>query len=212
MNPIQKIIIVLIFVLIKTNSFSQTYKQTYKILKQTYNSKNDYLITKIKYYNPFLGRDVIINVITSPKAEYALREKYDNYKSNSGKSSDNTENLNNENTSRNNDIEIKKTKEDFTTNKDTIVKSSKQYVYEFDENNNFQKIENSGIKLVGNRVNSQFSGELIKNDIDKKSEEYFELLLLDLKKGIYIIEKNLNKENEIISFRIVPVKIQIQDE
>ena len=44
-----------------------------------------------------------------------------------------------------------------------------------------------------------------------KSEEYQELSVLSLKQGIYLIEKKYNKNNYIISFKIVKIKIQDQD-
>ncbi|WP_298136056.1 hypothetical protein [Flavobacterium sp.] len=104
-------------------------------------------------------------------------------------------------------IEEKQPQNEIISNKDTIVYSSKQFVYEYDENRNLKRIENSGLKLVGDAIENESDEELfIRKDIDKNSQEYLELSQLNLKKGIYILEKNLNKENELVYFRIVAIK------
>ena len=101
--------------------------------------------------------------------------------------------------------------ETFNVNQDTVVTSTKQFVYEFDDKGKIGKIKNSGLKLVDNRINNQTSGDFTSEEIDMKSEEYQELSVLSLKQGIYLIEKKYNKNNYIISFKIVKIKIQDQD-
>ena len=85
--------------------------------------------------------------------------------------------------------------EKFNINQDTLVVSTKQFVYEFDGKGKIGKIKNSGLKLVDNRVNNQTSGDFTSEEIDMKSEEYQELSVLSLKQGIYLIEKKYNKKN-----------------
>ena len=175
-----------------------------KILKTSYfpDSKTSSVrIDKMKYYDPKLGRERIINVISDPQWEASQRKTESEAKSIFAPSDEKIK-------------EIKKSKSD-TVNKqpdsrasrDSVVKSRLQNVYESDGNGNFKIILNSGLKLVGNRVVNQTDGEWTAKNIDSNSNEYFELSKLNLKKGNYIIEKSLNRENSVISNRIVRVII-----
>lgn len=210
MKRIKNTIVTLIIILFEINSFGQVHRSNYKILKETYNPKTDLKITKVKYYNPYLGRFVIVNIISSPKLELSQREIESKSVSLLKKSDENNkanEKINKNDTLQKIEVEVKQPQKEIVSNKDTIVYSSKQFVYEYDENRNLKRIENSGLKLVGNVIKNESDEELfIRKDIDKNSQEYLELSQLNLKKGIYILEKNLNKENELVYFRIVSVK------
>ena len=93
---------------------------------------------------------------------------------------------------------------------DTVVVSTRQIVTEFDGKENFKRIENSGIKLVGNMINmNEINLEFDRIDIGKKTDEYLELSQIISKKGIYLIEKQLNKDNQAVLYRILPIRLVI---
>jgi|SRR6218665_527322 len=191
-----------------------------KILKTEYTSikkkkeTSDYLITRVNYYDPLSGKNRIINVITDPAAERAQREVEVEAKKHPifARSTDSS-------------IESEKLKElspkkydpvstqgNASLGKDSNIISRRQGVYESDGNGNFNRIENSGLVLIGNRVENQTDGNFKKKSIPKDSPEHEELLTLNLKKGIFIIEKSYNSENVVIGRRILPVNISSESE
>ena len=178
-----------------------------KILNTIYDKsiskKPKYAVRKVKYWSYKYDRYITLNIIYDPEAERIQREAERNSESIFAPSS-------------NTQIENKPAKfkdtisqpEISSVDRDTIVVSTKQVVYEFDGKGDFKRVENSGIKLVENMINrNQINLEFDRIDIDKNSQEYLELSALIPKKGLYLFEKNMNKEDAIVSCRIVQINI-----
>ena len=191
-----------------------------KILKTEYfsvsknSSIGNYQVTRVNYYDPRLGKNRIINVITDPVAERNQREVEAEARKHSifSRSAD-EENKIEIPTSPSKPI-VKDTinkSENALIAKDTIVISRRQGVYESDGNGNFNRIENSGFLLVGNLINTQTDGNFERKKIGKDSQEYIKLSKLNIRKGMFIIEERLNKDNVVILYRILPVKLRNND-
>jgi hypothetical protein len=180
-----------------------------KILNTVYDKsiskpkKSKYVVTKARYWNERLHKFVTLNVISDPEAEKVQRESE-------------AEQRKTAIFSRSSETQIEEIlkpveeiKSETQIDKDTVVVSTKQIVFEYDGNGNFKKIENSGIKLVGDIINSKdYNPEFNKIDMDKKSDEYLELSQLIEKKGMYLIEKRMNKQNQIVLRKIAPIHIE----
>lgn len=189
-----------------------------KILKTEYTSivkkqeTSDYRITRVDYYDPLSGKNKFVNVITDPAAERAQREVEVEARKHPIFARATDEEIE---TAKRNEV-VKSNKYDPVSvqdlAKDSNVISRRQGVYESDGNGNFNRIENSGLVLIGNRVENQTDGNFKKKSIPKDSPEHEELLTLNLKKGIFIIEKSYNSENVVIGRRILPVNISTESE
>jgi hypothetical protein len=174
-----------------------------KILNTIYSKnvstpKSKYAIRKVKYWSDKYHRYINLNIISDPEAE-KVQSELNNKRSTI---------FDSETVIDNSKIKPEKP----TNDKDTIVVSTEQIVSEIAENGNIRKIKNSTLRLEGNDIKFRSDEDLlqenfIKEDIEKGSEEYLQLSALSLKKGIYIIEKNLNKENQIVLVKIVLVKL-----
>lgn len=169
--------------------------------------KSKYVVTKARYWNDRLHRFVDVNIISDPKAEQAQRESEAEQRKTAifSRSEENQENDSPKS------VEIINETEKSTVEKDTIVVSSEQIVCESDGKGNFKKIENSGLKLVGNKVNTkEFNAEFDRTNIVNNTNEYSQLLVLIPKKGMYVIEKRLNKEKQIVVCLVVPITIDTE--
>ena len=165
--------------------------------------KPKYVVTKARYWNERLHQFVTLNVISDPEAEKAQREsEAEQRKTAIFSRSD-------ENQTEEISKPVEEIKSEMQIDKDTVVVSTKQIVFEYDGNGNFKIIENSGIRLVGDVINSKdYNPEFNKIEIDKKSDEYLELSQLIEKKGMYLIEKRMNQQNQIVLCKIAAIHIE----
>jgi|GEM_PF-5717329 len=179
-----------------------------KILKTTYfpetRVENDIEIRKVKYFDPSIGREITLNAISNPKWEAAQRKLESEATSIFAPSDETLKEF-----EKSNNDTVKK-QPDSRVMRDTVVISRLQNVYESDGNGNFKIILNSGLKLIGNRVINQTDGEWTTKNIDFNSSEYVELSKLNLKKGNYIIEKFLNKDKVVVSYKTLAIQIKEQ--
>lgn len=178
-----------------------------KILKTSYfpdsKTSSDVRVDKVKIYDQRLGKEKTVNVIHDPTWEASQRKAESEAKSIFAPSDEKLNQV------VKNEKDTLKKQPDSRVIRDTIVKSKVQNVYEADGNGNFKIILNSGLKLVGNRVINQTDGEWMARNIDANSKEYAELSKLKLKKGCYIIEKELNQDNIVLAYRVIPVKFNV---
>ena len=181
-----------------------------KILETVYGKhepapKNKYAVRKVTYWSYKYQRYVNLNIIYDPEAERIQREAERNGKSIFAPS---TEIQIDDEKNKSNDTINQPEKR--SVDMDTVVVSTRQIVTEFDGKENFKRIENSGIKLVGNMINmNEINLEFDRIDIGKKTDEYLELSQIISKKGIYLIEKQLNKDNQAVLYRILPIRLVI---
>ena len=164
--------------------------------------KSKYVVTKARYWNERLHQFVTLNVISDPEAEKAQRE---------------TEAEQRKTALFHRSDEVETSKSDLKQNeqpkveKDTIIAYTEQIVCEV-KGKNIRNIKNSTLRLEGNIIKYRSYEDLlqenfIKENIEEKSDEYLLLSQLSLNNGIYIIEKKLNKNNQIVSIKKVPVKL-----
>lgn len=181
--------------------------------KNASTSKSKYQIDTYYYWSYKYGKYMKLNVITDPEGEKAQREVEAKARAKTKdrgilfeRSDESQENDNNKS------VDVIKEAEKSTVEKDTVIVSTEQLVCEVEGNGNISKIKNSTLRLEGNNVKYRFDEDLlqenfVKEDLDKQSEDYIILSQISLRKGIYIIEKKLNKGNEIISIKNVPVRL-----
>jgi hypothetical protein len=180
-----------------------------KILNTSYyqNNKTDseIKITKLTYYDPWVGKERKINVISNPSWEASQRQAEAETRKTSIFGSDN---LSTEDSQA--QIPTDTLRKDMKPIKEVEVYSRTQGVYESDGNGNFQRLENTGLKLNGNyvekKINSNFKIKKVTNS------ENVELSKLNLKKGVYIIERELDVNNKVISYRRVLINLNANDE
>lgn len=174
-----------------------------KILNTVY-SKNTstsekpfYKIDKGYYWDSKRQEYVKLNIISFPEQEKYQREGEERQKKTAIFSRSEEENNTLEKAEKHINPEEKKVE------KDTVVVSTSQIVLEYDGNGKFNKIENSGLKIVGDKINStDFNPEFDRIEVDKNSDQYLELYQLIKKKGNYVIEKQMNKLNQIVLCKI----------
>lgn len=168
--------------------------------------KSKYKIETYYYWSYKYGKYVKLNVISDPEAEKAQREleakHWGTIFGNSNQPQENDKSL-----------DLIKETEKSTVEKDTVIVSTEQIVCEVEGNGNIRKIKNSTLRLEGNTVKYRSDEDLlqenfVKEDLDKQSEEYIILSQISLHNGIYIIEKNLNIENQIVSIKKVPIRLE----
>jgi len=176
-----------------------------KILKVDYaknvstSEKPFYKIEKGYYWDKKRQTYVKLNVISFPEQEKYQREGEERQKK-TAIFSRSSENSNGEKPK-----EVAKS-EEVIVEKDTVVTSTKQIVFEYDGNGNFKKFEKSGLRILGDKIDSRnFNPEFDRIDIDKASDEYLLLSQIIEKKGEYIVEKLMNKENQIVLCKILPI-------
>ncbi len=104
-------------------------------------------------------------------------------------------------------LEMDNKQGDLSSLEDKEITKIIQGVYEV-HGKTLNKFENTGIKLVKNKVNSDFNEDFDIIPVDENSFDYVEIMSFNVSNGTFIIERSYNKSGKLVSKRIVRVHLE----